>query len=78
MVPGRIAIRASESAPGRLRLEVHDNGKGLPADREPTLGVGTSNTLARLRQLYGSQARFELEASPGGGVLAVVELPLIR
>jgi LytS/YehU family sensor histidine kinase len=61
-----------------LRLEVEDNGKGLPADREPTLGVGTSNTLARLHQLYGSQARFQLEKSPGGSVLAVVELPLSR
>jgi LytS/YehU family sensor histidine kinase len=78
LVPGRIAIRASEATPGRLRLEVEDNGKGLPADREPILGVGTSNTLARLHQLYGSQARFQLEASPNGGVLAVVEMPLSR
>jgi len=78
LVPGRIIIRASESVPGRLRLEVQDNGKGLPADREPALGVGTSNTLARLHQLYGPQARFWLETSPGGGVLAVVELPLSR
>jgi LytS/YehU family sensor histidine kinase len=78
LVPGRIIIRASESVPGRLRLEVQDNGKGLPADREPALGVGTSNTLARLHQLYGSQAGFRLETSPGGGVLAVVELPLSR
>ncbi len=78
LVPGRIVIRASESVPGRLRLEVQDNGKGLPSDREPALGVGTSNTLARLHQLYGPQARFWLETSPGGGVLAVVELPLSR
>jgi signal transduction histidine kinase len=78
LVPGRIIIRASESVPGRLRLEVQDNGKGLPADREPALGVGTSNTLARLNQLYGPQAGFRLETSPGGGVLAVVELPLSR
>ena len=78
LVPGRIVIRASESVPGRLRLEVQDNGKGLPADRDPASGIGTSNTLARLHQLYGSQARFQLEASPGGGVLAVVELPLSR
>ena len=78
LVPGRIAIRAVESSPGRLRLEVQDNGKGLDPDRSPGLGVGTSNTLARLNQLYGSGAQFRLEAVPEGGVQAVVEMPLSR
>ena len=78
LVPGRIAIRAVESSPGRLRLEVQDNGKGLAPDRSPGLGVGTSNTLARLNQLYGSGAQFRLEAVPEGGVQAVVEMPLSR
>lgn len=78
LVPGRIAIRAVESSPGRLRLEVQDNGKGLAPDRSSGLGVGTSNTLARLNQLYGSGAQFRLEAVPEGGVQAVVEMPLSR
>ena len=42
------------------------------------LGVGTSNTLARLNQLHGAEAVFRLEPLPEGGVLAVVELPLCR
>ena len=78
LIPGRIVIRASEPSPGRLRLEVQDNGKGLPPDRGPGLGVGTSNTLARLNQLHGAEAVFRLEPLPEGGVLAVVELPLGR
>jgi signal transduction histidine kinase len=78
LIPGRIVIRASEPSPGRLRLEVQDNGKGLPPDRSLGLGVGTSNTLARLNQLHGAEAVFRLEPVPEGGVLAVVELPLSR
>ena len=74
--PGRIVIRAGSPSPGRLRLEVEDDGRGLTPDRGPGSGVGTSNTLARLAQLFGSRAAFRLESRPGGGVLAVVETPL--
>lgn len=78
VAPGRIVLRAVSPAPGRLRLEVADNGRGLPPDRGPGSGVGTSNTLARLAQLYRSEGSFRLEPNPGGGVSAVVELPLRR
>ncbi len=78
LVPGRITIRAWESAPGRLRLEVEDNGPGLLPGRGAGSGVGTSNTVARLSQLYGLQASFRLEAGSAGGVRAVVEMPLGR
>ena len=74
--PGRIVIRAGSPSSGRLRLEVEDDGHGLTPDRGPGSGVGTSNTLARLAQLFGSGAAFRLESRPGGGVLAVVEMPL--
>ena len=75
---GKIVIRASEPTPGRLRLEVQDNGRGLLPDRGPGSGVGTSNTVARLNQLHGDRAGFRLDPVPGGGVLAVVEMPLSR
>ena len=78
VAPGRIVIRASVPAAGRLRLEVEDNGKGLPPDRGPGSGVGTANTLARLAQLYRSEGVFRLEPVPTGGVRASVELPLRR
>lgn len=69
----RIEIRASSSG-NTLRLEVQDRGAG-PAPGAPE-GIGLSNTRARLEQLYDGYGRLALLPAPGGGALAVVELPL--
>jgi LytS/YehU family sensor histidine kinase len=74
--PGRIVIRARPSGEGRLRIEIQDNGRGLSGDRGVGSGVGTSNCKARLAQLYGKNGVFTLAPAQGGGVLAVVEMPL--
>ncbi|KAB2668291.1 MAG: histidine kinase [Verrucomicrobia bacterium] len=74
--PGCITLRASRPVPGRLRLEVEDNGRGMPAGKPGRVGVGTANCRARLVQLYGTSARFELEPGSEGGVRAVIELPV--
>ena len=58
---------------GMLRLEVHDNGAGLAEEKRE--GIGLSNTRERLRKLYGEHQRFELSASPGGGVSAKLFIP---
>jgi len=79
--PGRVAeidiaaIRAGE----QLRLEVRDNGPGVP-DGGPAGrngGVGIANTRARLVQLYGVGQRFDLTNAPDGrgGAIATVEIP---
>jgi hypothetical protein len=71
---GRIAISAEPVGP-RLRLAVRDDGAGL-ANGAPSMGVGLTNTRARLAGLYGDQCSLELHSAAGGGLEAIVELPL--
>ena len=69
----------AERAPGGLRLEVHDDGRGLAREGEPPVdGVGLANTRARLEQLFGAAARLELLPRDGGGAIARVTVPLSR
>ena len=59
-----------------LRLEVRNANAtlGPVSDR----GLGLANTKARLAELYGARQRFELQTILGGGVVAVVTIPLQR
>jgi signal transduction histidine kinase len=54
-----------------LRLEVADDGRGLPRDRHA--GVGLTSMRERATELGGS---FELAAAAGGGALVRVRIPL--
>lgn len=68
--PGRVTVRAFRHD-GALRIEMFNTGRlAVPLER----GIGLSNTVARLQQLYGDQQRFELRGSPEG-VTAVVTMP---
>jgi len=62
---------------GRLRMEVHDNGKGPQRPERPRArqGVGIANTRQRLEQMYGAEAHLELTHCPIGGTVAAVEIP---
>jgi two-component system, LytTR family, sensor kinase len=70
---GRVDVRAWREN-GSLRLEVKDNGPGLPETANQS-GIGLANTRARLERLHGEDYRFELANLPGGGALAAVRLP---
>ncbi|MCC7359842.1 MAG: GAF domain-containing sensor histidine kinase [Anaerolineales bacterium] len=59
------------SVNGGLRLEIQDDGVGLPAER--TAGVGLRSMRERAEELGGACA---VEAVPGGGTCVVVYLPL--
>jgi signal transduction histidine kinase len=53
-----------------LRLEIRDDGRGLPADRLPS--VGLTSMRERTAELGGA---FELDSSPSGTIVKV-RLPL--
>jgi two-component system, LytTR family, sensor kinase len=76
--PGLIEIEAKQRN-GTLRIQVRDNGPGLPAHRtsENLLkrGLGLVNTETRLERLYGSDHRFDLSNNPDGGLVVTMEIP---
>ncbi len=73
--PGNIEIRAA-IADDALRLEVLDDGPGLPPASDFREGLGLSNTRARLAQLYRGAHRFELLRIEPHGLRVLIELPL--
>jgi len=68
--PGRVHLRAFRDG-GALRIEMLNSGRLAPHVEH---GIGLSNTVARLEQLYGDQQRFELRDS-ADGVMARVTIP---
>ena len=74
---GMVGIRSAVED-GHLRLTVYDNGAGLPDDWQlkGSAGIGLANTVARLQQLYEEDHRFDIRNREGGGVEAVILMPL--
>ena len=56
---------------GALQLTISDDGRGLPADRTP--GVGIASMRERALELGGT---FELHSTEGAGTVVDVRLPL--
>jgi signal transduction histidine kinase len=71
---GTISVRVWRDA-DRLRLEVKDDGAGLPAGASIGEGLGLSNTRERLRASFDSNGRLALTAVAEGGAIALVDVP---
>ena len=73
--PGCVEIEASREE-DRLVLSVRDNGSGTPDGAREGLGIGLTNTRARLAALYGANAELRLTPRAHGGMEAALRLPL--
>lgn len=73
--PGKVEVRGHVIGE-RLRLEVQDDGPGIPGPKVAREGIGLSNTRVRLAQLYGDDHQFEVRNAPRGGLLVRIVIPL--
>jgi len=73
---GHIDISASRQN-GMLRIQISDDGPGLPKNGSSPAkkGVGLSNTRERLVQLYGENQRLDLIAGEKFGLVVHLEVP---
>lgn len=74
---GRIQLRTT-NRDGRLHIEIEDNGVGISEERMPHVyieGIGLSNVRERLRVLYGTDFRLEIESRPEEGTLIRIDIP---
>src|SRR5207253_3913172 len=73
---GRLSITAARRG-GMLRLEVSDDGPGLPDGwrLDAAAGIGLRNLRERLAAFFGQRGRFSIGNAASGGVVAVVEIP---
>ncbi|MES2305187.1 MAG: histidine kinase [Gemmatimonadota bacterium] len=73
---GRVTLTVRRNGE-RLRLEVADDGVGLPADRALVEGIGLRNTRARLEAAFGSDQRLVVGAHAGGGTSVAIDIPYL-
>jgi two-component system, LytTR family, sensor kinase len=74
---GRIQLRTT-NRDGRLNIEIEDNGVGISEEKMPHVyveGIGLSNVRERLRVLYGTDFRLEIESHTGQGTVIRINIP---
>lgn len=76
--PGAVALKVEARREGpHLAVTVTNDVGSLDSTRESIReGVGLSNLRQRLQVAYGAAARLELQAQPGGGLAARLEVPV--
>lgn len=72
--PTTITVAAGRDN-GMLRIAVADDGPGVNGNGPLREGIGLTNTRARLRHLYGSDASIALDAA-GPGVRVEIRIPM--
>jgi len=76
--PGAIVIRAQRIGDA-LHVTVRDDGPGFrvagAVPEKHGMGLGLTNTRARLKQLYGDAAELRTENGPNGGAQVTMVLP---
>ena len=73
---GRVSVGSRQIDDSMLEIQVYNDGPSNSGQaNNKGVGVGLSNTRARLRELYQDQQSLRVESVPGGGVMATVQLP---
>jgi two-component system LytT family sensor kinase len=77
---GKICLSA-EYTQGRMKLQVEDDGVGVPDSKLALLfesGIGISNVNERLKVLYGESYRMVIDSREGEGTRTEIEFPASR
>jgi signal transduction histidine kinase len=74
--PGSLVVRAHREGQW-TRIDVEDNGRGLPPGwtRDGAEGTGLRNLASRLAAEFGSAWSLDVAPRSGGGVVATVKVP---
>ena len=74
--PVTIGIKATQSADGMMTIAVTDDGETMDGSKDGGSGIGLANVRDRLEARYRSEATLQTYASPKGGFVATLTLPL--
>ena len=80
-VEGGTIRLGSRRVDSRLLLSVEDDGVGIPESKLATLldqGIGVSNVNERLKVLFGSDHKMNIDSQPGRGTRIEIEIPELQ